>query len=126
MPFFITSKFKFNCKCEKEDLDEVKLALDNGKAYISLVHVDSSIAIYVYPSDCYKGQLEINLDELELTINGDFSAKCKILPSKYKEISSSANAVWTTDGVTIPGMCVPINGDRDAELEVPVLITEKK
>jgi hypothetical protein len=126
MANFISSKLSFTCKFEKSDAEDVSAALANGKAYISLKHQDSSIAIYVYPTDCYKGSIEISSNKQELIVKGDFSAKCKISPSKFKEITSSANSIWTTDGVTIPGMCVPINGDGDIELEVPVVLTDKK
>ena len=126
MPYFVTSKFSFICKCDKTDLKDVSSAITDGKAYISLKHKESLISTYIFPSECYKGKLEITQNGLEFFVTADFSAKTKLSPKAFKEISACKEHTWTTDGLSIPGMSVPINGDSDNELEIEVLVHEKK
>jgi hypothetical protein len=124
MPIFVTSKFSFKCKCDKSDLDDVKSAIEGGKAYVSLKHEDSLISTYIYPAECYKGKLEILISGLEVTVIADFSAKTKMTPKAHKEISASTTHKWTTDGLCVPGMSLSITGHD--EIEVPVTISDKK
>jgi len=124
MPFFITSKFSFQCKCDKSQLNDLKSALDNGTAFVSLKHEDSLISVWIHPADCVKGKLDIHIKDLEITIEGDFTAKSKMTPKAYKEISASSVHKWTTDGLSISDRSFSISGHD--EIEIPVSISDKK